>query len=290
MNPEIEKMNEELKASLSELENVVIKAKGFDIKSHFMSDRQIAKKMMSIKMPTMSDDDLNLLVFGQDLKKIVGPSYEPYVSDNEIRLPSLVSTDIKSAFKAISLKDPLFDEVDKMKTEMRNSGFLLDNKLKDIKGELVKITTLIINSIPAMIQLVAPPSFNVSGAISILMLALGSLTNLQIRIKEVVPLLAIFKKIEYVIKPDNFLTVSNLINTTVKAIGTLSKSVNALSVISEAKQKLLDEKQKLMDTVDTQLKNLDVSKFPSTIDFESAKKSLETQKETISKSIEKALK
>jgi hypothetical protein len=290
MNPEIEKMNEELKASLSELENVVIKAKGFDIKSHFMSDRQIAKKMMSIKMPTMSDDDLNLLVFGQDLKKIVGPSYEPYVSDNEVKLPSLVSTDIKSAFKAISSKDPLFDEVDKMKTEMRNSGFLLDNKLKDIKGELIKITTLIINSIPAMIQLVAPPSFNVSGAISILMLSLGSLTNLQIRIKEVVPLLAIFKKIEYVVKPDNFLTVSNLINTTVKALVTVSKSVSALSVISESKQKTLDTQQKLMDGVDTKLKALNVSNFETTVDFDAAKKSLESQKETISKTIEKALK
>jgi hypothetical protein len=290
MNPEIEKMNEELKASLSELENVVIKAKGFDIKSHFMSDRQIAKKMMSIKMPTMSDDDLNLLIFGQDLKKIVGPSYEPYVSDNEIKLPSLVSTDIKSAFKAISSKDPLFDEVDTMKTEMRNSGFLLDNKLKDIKGELIKITTLIINSIPAMIQLVAPPSFNVSGAISILMLSLGSLTNLQIRIKEVVPLLAIFKKIEYVVKPDNFLTVSNLINTTVKALVTVSKSVSALSVISEAKQKTLDTQQKLMDGVDTKLKALNVSNFETTVDFDAAKKSLESQKETISKTIEKALK
>jgi hypothetical protein len=269
---------------------VVIKAKGFDIKSHFMSDRQIAKKMMSIKMPTMSDDDLNLLVFGQDLKKIVGPSYEPYVSDNEVKLPSLVSTDIKSAFKAISSKDPLFDEVDKMKTEMRNSGFLLDNKLKDIKGELIKITTLIINSIPAMIQLVAPPSFNVSGAISILMLSLGSLTNLQIRIKEVVPLLAIFKKIEYVVKPDNFLTVSNLINTTVKALVTVSKSVSALSVISEAKQKTLDTQQKLMDVVDTKLKALNVSNFETTVDFDAAKKSLESQKETISKTIEKALK
>lgn len=290
MNPEIEKMNEELKASLSELENVVIKAKGFDIKSHFMSDRQIAKKMMSIKMPTMSDDDLNLLVFGQDLKKIVGPSYEPYVSDNEIKLPSLVSTDIKSAFKAISIKDPLFDEVDKVKTEIRNSGFLLDNKLKDITGELVKITTLIINSVPAMVQLVAPPSFNVSGAISILMLALGSLTNLQIRIKEIVPLLSIFKKIEYVVKPDNFLTVSNLINTTVKALGTISKSVNALSVISEDKQKLLDEKQKLMDNVDKQLKALDPAKFESTAEYDAAKKGLEVQKETISKAIEKALK
>jgi exosortase/archaeosortase len=122
------------------------------------------------------------------------------------------------------------------------------------------------------------------------MLALGSLTNLQIRIKEVVPLLAIFKKIEYVVKPDNFLTVSNLINTTVKALGTVSKSVSALSVISEAKQKTLDTQQKLMDGVDTKLKALNVSNFETTVDFDAAKKSLESQKETISKTIEKALK
>ena len=45
-----------------------------------------------------------------------------------------------------------------------------------------------------------------------------------------------------------------------------------------------------MDTVDSQLKALDPAKFSTTVDFDSAKKSLETQKETISKAIEKALK
>lgn len=287
---DIEKISEELKKNISDLENAVIKGKGFDMKSHFMSDRQIAKKMLSIKMPTMSDDDLNLMVFGQDLKKVIGSSYEAYVTDNEIKIPELISKDLNSPFKAISIKDPMFDEIDKMKSEIRNSGFLLGNKLKDMKGELIKITTLIINSIPAMIQLVAPPSFNVSGAISILMLALGSVTNLQVRIKEVLPLLVPFSKIQYVIKPDNVETVFGFLNTTTKAINEISKNISALSVISEAKQKLLDEKQKLMDTVDTQLKALDVAKFSTTVDFEAAKKGLETQKETISKSIEKALK
>jgi hypothetical protein len=287
---DIEKISEELKKNISDLENAVIKGKGFDMKSHFMSDRQIAKKMLSIKMPTMSDDDLNLMVFGQDLKKVIGSSYEAYVTDNEIKIPELISKDLNSPFKAISIKDPMFDEIEKIKSEIRNSGFLLGNKLKDIKGELIKITTLIINSIPAMIQLVAPPSFNVSGAISILMLALGSVTNLQVRIKEVLPLLVPLSKIQYVIKPDNVETVFGFLNTTTTAINEISKNISALSVISEAKQKLLDEKQKLMDTVDTKLKALNVSNFETTVDFDAAKKVLETQKETISSAIEKALK
>jgi hypothetical protein len=290
MASEVEKLNKDLAKNINELEDTQIKGKGFDMKAHFMSDRQIAKKMISIKDPKMSDEDLNLIVFGQDVKKLQGPSYEAYKTDNEIKYPEILSKDPNSPFKPLPDNDPIFDEVDKTKKEMRSHGFLLGEKLKDITTELVKIATLIINSIPAMVQLVAPPSFNVSGAISILMLTMGSTKNIQIRLKEVLPLLVIFKKISYVVKPESADTVYGFLNTTTKSISGISESVNKLSVISDVKQKALDTQQKQMDTIDTQLKALDPGKFGSTVDFEAAKKGLETQKETISKAIEKALK
>jgi hypothetical protein len=260
------------------------------MKAHFMSDRQIAKKMISTKDPKITDEDLNLIVFGQDVKKLQGPSYEAYKTDNEIKYPEILSKDPNSPFKPLPDNDPIFDEVDKTKREMRNNGFLLGEKLKDITSELVKIATLIINSIPAMIQLVAPPSFNVSGAIALLMLSLGGTKSLQIRLKEVLMLLVVFKKVATVVKPESADTVYGFVNTTTKSISGISTSVNKLSIISEAKQKILDEQQKQMDDVDTRLKALDPAKFNTTVDFEAAKKSLESQKETISKTIEKALK
>lgn len=290
MASEVEKLNKDMLKSMSELEDSQIKGKGFDMKAHFMSDRQIAKKMISMKDPKMTDEDLNLIVFGQDVKKLQGPSYEAYKTDNEIKYPEIVSKDPNSPFKPLADNDPIFDEVDKTKREMRNNGFLLGEKLKDITGELVKITTLIINSIPAMVQLVAPPSFNVSGAISVLMLSMGSTKNLQIRLKEVLMLLVVFKKVAAVVKPESADTVYGFVNTTTKSLTGISESVNKLSVISDAKQKVLDTQQKQMDGVDTKLKALDPAKFPSTGEYESAKKSLESQKEAISKVIEKTLK
>lgn len=290
MASEVEKLNKDLAKNINELEDTQIKGKGFDMKAHFMSDRQIAKKMISTKDPKMSDEDLNLIVFGQDVKKLQGPSYEAYKTDNEIKYPEILSKDPNSPFKPLPDNDPIFDEVDKTKKEMRSHGFLLGEKLKDITTELVKITTLIINSIPAMVQLVAPPSFNVSGAISILMLTMGGTKNIQIRLKEVLPLLVIFKKISYVVKPESADTVYGFLNTTTKSISGISESVNKLSVISDVKQKALDTQQKQMDTIDTQLKALDPGKFGSTTEYESAKKGLETQKETLSKAIEKTLK
>jgi hypothetical protein len=290
MASEVEKLNKDLAKNINELEDTQIKGKGFDMKAHFMSDRQIAKKMISIKDPKMSDEDLNLIVFGQDVKKLQGPSYEAYKTDNEIKYPEILSKDPNSPFKPLPDNDPIFDEVDKTKKEMRSHGFLLGEKLKDITTELVKIATLIINSIPAMVQLVAPPSFNVSGAISILMLTMGSTKNIQIRLKEVLPLLVIFKKISYVVKPESADTVYGFLNTTTKSISGISESVNKLSVISDVKQKALDTQQKQMDTIDTQLKALDPGKFGSTAEYESAKKGLEAQKETLSKAIEKTLK
>lgn len=290
MASEIEKLDKDLLKNINDLEDSQIKGKGFDMKAHFMSDRQIAKKMISTKNPSMSDDDLNLIVFGQDVRKLQGPSYEAYKTDNEVKYPEILSKDPNSPFKPIPDNDPIFDEINKNKKEVRSNGFLLGEKLKDITTELVKITTLIINSIPAMVQLVAPPSFNVSGAISILILAMGGTKNLQIRIKEVLTLLVVFKVIKYLIKPDSVEPVYGFLNTTTKSLSGITDSVNKLSVISDAKQKVLDTNQKLMDDVDTKLKTLDPAKFSKTADFEAAKKGLENQKETISKTIEKALK
>lgn len=290
MASEVEKLDKDLAKSMNELEDSQIKGKGFDMKSHFMSDRQIAKKMISAKNPKMSDEDLNLIVFGQDVKKLQGPSYEAYKTDNEVKYPEILSKDPNSPFKPIPDDDPIFDEVDKNKREIRSHGFLLGEKLKDITSELVKITTLIINSIPAMVQLVAPPSFNVSGAISILMLTMGGTKNLQIRLKEVLTLLIVFKKVKYLIKPESAEPVYGFLTTTTTSLKGISESVNKLSVISDAKQKALDTQQKQMDGIDTQLKALDPAKFGSTAEFDAAKKGLETQKETLSKSIEKTLK
>lgn len=290
MASEVEKLNKDMIKNMSELEDSQIKGKGFDMKAHFMSDRQIAKKMISTKDPKITDEDLNLIVFGQDVKKLQGPSYEAYKTDNEVKYPEILSKDPNSPFKPLPDNDPIFDEVDKTKREMRNNGFLLGEKLKDITGEIVKITTLIINSIPAMVQLVAPPSFNVSGAIALLMLSLGGTKSLQIRLKEVLILLVVFKKVATVIKPESSETVYGFVNTTTKSITGISTSVNKLSIISEAKQKLLDEKQKLMDRYDSELKSLNVSNFETTVDFEAAKKSIEFNKEKISGEIEKALK
>jgi hypothetical protein len=45
-----------------------------------------------------------------------------------------------------------------------------------------------------------------------------------------------------------------------------------------------------MDVIDSQLKALDPAKFESTAEYDAAKKGLETQKETLSKTIEKSLK
>ena len=49
MASEVEKMNKDMLKNMNELEDSQIKGKGFDMKPHFMSDRQIAKKMISEK-------------------------------------------------------------------------------------------------------------------------------------------------------------------------------------------------------------------------------------------------
>ena len=81
------------------------------VEKFMLSDRQIAKKIISIKSPKLSDVDLNLIVYGKDLKKELGSSYRAFVSENEKLNPRVISKDLKSSFKALEDDNPIFEEV-----------------------------------------------------------------------------------------------------------------------------------------------------------------------------------
>ena len=65
------------------------------VEKFMLSDRQIAKKIISIKSPKLSDVDLNLIVYGKDLKKELGSSYKAFVSENEKLNPRVISRTIQ---------------------------------------------------------------------------------------------------------------------------------------------------------------------------------------------------
>jgi hypothetical protein len=166
----------------------------------------------------------------------------------------------------------------------------MQEKMKDLTFEVGTVTTLVVNSIPGMIAMIAPTSFNVPGAISLLMLALNNLRGIQVKVKEIIPLIGVLNKASVVVGPDKVEPVTSFVQSTTKTLLGLSTSIDKLQIISQAKITQLDQAQNLMEDTKNQLKNLIPEQFSSTADFEAKKKELEAKKEKIASDAESALK
>jgi hypothetical protein len=314
-------MMDEIKDITNELQDSVIK--GFDVEDFFMSDRQCVKKLLSIRNPELSDDDLNLVVFGRNIAEELGSSYKAFVSEKQFlrkktdeeeekesggkkkkepkspqekkkrekrKKEVVVEKDPDSPFKPIKDNDRHFEEIDELKSLLRKNVFLMQEKMKDLTFEVGTVTTLVVNSIPGMIAMIAPTSFNVPGAISLLMLALNNLKGIQVKVKEIIPLIGVLNKASVVVGPDKVEPVTSFVQSTTKTLLGLSTSIDKLQIISQAKITQLDQAQNLMEDTKNQLKNLRPEQFSSTADFEAKKKELEAKKEKIASDAESALK
>jgi hypothetical protein len=314
-------MMDEIKDITNELQDSVIK--GFDVEDFFMSDRQCVKKLLSFRNPELSDDDLNLVVFGRNIAEELGSSYKAFVSEKQFlrkktdeeeekesggkkkkepkspqekkkrekrKKEVVVEKDPDSPFKPIKDNDRHFEEIDELKSLLRKNVFLMQEKMKDLTFEVGTVTTLVVNSIPGMIAMIAPTSFNVPGAISLLMLALNNLRGIQVKVKEIIPLIGVLNKASVVVGPDKVEPVTSFVQSTTKTLLGLSTSIDKLQIISQAKITQLDQAQNLMEDAKNQLKNLRVEQFSSVADFEAKKKELEAKKEKIAADAEAALK
>lgn len=256
----------------------------------FLSDRQIVKNIISKKSPDLDERSLNLIVYGRDLEKELGPSYIRGYSDNENIFPNSVNDDDNADFKPLPPDDPNFDEVNKLKNEFRDAMQTLQSKLATMLQELTTTTVFVTNSIPTMAILVAPPSFNVSGAISIAMLTINSLSSLKTQFREVLPFLDVLKNADILIKEDKLQgVIGTLNNAIIGPLAEISEKLNVLSNLggkNQEKQEYLEKANKEMNDLDSQIERLD----PNADDYNTRLSDLESQKEELAARIENEIK
>lgn len=296
---EAQKIFDDLSKKANEIANDSLSGLPKIIDGLMMPDKMVVKKMLSLKSPSMSDLDLNLMVYGKDLKKEIGPSYKPFFTENLLDKlnPDLLKPNPKSPFKPIPEDFPIFDEVKKIKTEVKDGVFLLQEKQKALVTEITKLGVLTGSTIPAAILLVAPLNFNVPGAITLTVNLLNQINAVKEKYKEFTPALRVVDKLKFVIPDDKVEQVIGPINTIVQAISGFKSALNPLelfSKIQEEKQQKVDEFRQRMTDADTKLKNLKIEDFVSFPDpeaaLESSKKELERLKEDISTQVESLLK
>jgi hypothetical protein len=264
-----------------------------------MPDKMVVKKLLSLKSPLMSDLDLNLMVYGKDLKKELGSQYKAFFSESVLEKfnPELLKANLKSPFQPIPEDFPLFDEVKKIKTEVKDGVFLLQEKQKALLAEITKLGVLTGSTIPAAVLLVAPLNFNVPGAITLTVNLLNQISAVKEKFKEFTPALRVVDKLKFVIPDDKVEQVISPINTIVQAISGFKSALNPLEIFSkiqEEKQQKVEEFRQRMSDVETRIKNLKIEDFVDLPDpalaLENRKKELENIKEGISTQVESLLK
>jgi hypothetical protein len=292
---ESKKKLDDLTKKCNDLADNQVKGLPKKIEKMMLSDRQIAKKIISFKSPKLSDDDLNLIVYGKDLRKELGPSYKKFVSENENLNPDVVSKDKNSLFKPLDKDSPVFDEVKKIKTEVKDGIFILQEKSISFGKEVGKLGIMIGSTIPAASLLVAPLNFNVPGALTLTLNLVNAINKVNFELKEFTPALRVVDKLKFVLPDDKVDDVITPINTTITSIKSISDVVSKLQLpLSEVKERELVKFQEEMNKYDTKLKELKLEQFidkPSPeVEFEKEKERLTKLKEGVSSKVEQLLK
>ena len=269
------------------------------IQDKMMSDRQVVKKILSKKSPNLTDRELNLIVYGADLAKEMGASYKPFSSEKKIEKKEEeeeVVTGKKPLFKKIDKDSPVFDEVKKIKTEVKDGIYLLQEKSIDLGKELVKFALLVGSTIPAAALLSAPISFNIPGAVVLTVNLLNGVTSLDTKLKEFVPILRVISKLSIVLPDEVVDEVVGKISPVVTTVTTMTDKLNSFKNLipagTEENLKKIDEKKQQMSDINKKQKALKVgSTYPTTeLELEAEKAKLESQKEALAAEIEGLLK
>ena len=205
-----------------------------------MKDRQIAKKILHKKQKKKGrtddevDDDLNLIVYGTNIRKKLGASYQKYKSEIDFEdIADRMSEELEvglEGFVPIGKDDPIFDEIVKLKSRVRNSVYMVKERGKSLAADLTQLIALLTSSIPAAAALmVTIPIPNVPGALSIILLCLDSLSAFFIKLKDILPYLDPLPDIELVIQLDFLANIKQIICAALKVILGVIEGLTALT-------------------------------------------------------------
>lgn len=264
---DLKNINSELNKVKDAIYSLPLNYGSVDLKSKFMKDRQIAKKILRSKMPlsnkseTEIDDDLNRIVYGIDIRKRLGQSYTPYISEAEYEDEADSNSEKLNigddGFVPINRGNPIFDDVSFLKSDIRTAAFQLGEKGQSLLNDIISLTSLLASSLPAMAALIVTiPVPNIPGALSILLIVLKSIEDFFNKIKDVLPYLDILSKLELVIGPKYYDNIQSILCNYLRI---MSEVLSKISSITTPLQTVLKGKSP-KDRID------DVNKAKSLVD------------------------
>lgn len=118
------------------------------LESNILTKRQIAKKILSYNVnPKLTDRELNLMLWGQDLQVVQGASYKPYYSETE----DWVSYD--GDYEPMDIRQMIKDQIDGIIIDVRRD---LRNLESGILQLIKKVPVAVTQAITSITTVVAP--------------------------------------------------------------------------------------------------------------------------------------
>lgn len=264
----------------------------FDISKSFLPDSEVAKNIITTKNPKMTKADADIMIDGKISDSTKSSMYAASISKSGSTQPitgtSSAATDqlIKSKEKSAEFarknniyplpKDSTFHtEAKKIKSEVRKAFMLMIKEQKELIQDLIKTAIDSGSAIAAAATLCAPMSFNVPGAIVLILKVLDAIAKIISKMTNIIMHAEPLKYLALLIPKESFQSATGPINTTLttligilsvvgflqsllsKLMGSLKKTTDPKNLTTQI-EKLRSEIGKAQGELDT-LKN---SKFP----------------------------
>lgn len=190
-----------LENNITKLQNKIFDA-NFDISKFYLSDKEIVKNILKSKNPKLKSKEAHEMVYG--------------------------STSSNSTIYPISNDNKYYEEASKIKIEVRESSMLLVKDQKSLVQDLIKTSIQIGNSIPAISLLISAPPWNVSAAISLVLLIMDAINSIINKIIDLLKYLEPIKKIKLLVDNDKYNSITSPINVSVNILLSLFDPISAL--------------------------------------------------------------
>lgn len=248
----------------------------FDISKSFLPDEEVIKNMIKSQYPQYSDELLNVMIgithTGGLSASIAGltASVTSTISGLTASIANTISGLTASVSKAtqelgdfakknniwpLPKSSAYHKEVKKRKAEIKKAVMLMYKEQKELMQDLVKVSIQTGTSISGAAILIAPTSFNVPGAISLVLLVLDSIAKLIAKIMSTIQHLEPIKYLSLFLPKNSFDSLVLPINTAVVILISLFDSTKLLQKLMNKLMSVLKKKIKTANPVATQEKS-----------------------------------
>jgi hypothetical protein len=163
----------------------------------------------------------------------------------------------KKIFK-IPKDHPLREEAKSVRQNVRQAVMSLLKEQKELYQELVQTSIKMGNSIAGAAVLIAPLSFNIPGAISLILIIIDGISKLISKILNIIRLTEPLKLLPLLIPAESFETTTKPINVAILTLTSIFSAVSGLQklitkLLSSLKSKIDDQKGNVIEELEEQI-------------------------------------